>query len=89
MLERLLRELAFPGCGCLARASKVATLAPKRGLVGPSLSAPQWGSNMVHPSQTGLRQPSDHRPGNWRDVVGLLIALIGFALVIGVITLTI
>jgi hypothetical protein len=44
---------------------------------------------MVHPSQTGLRQPSDHRPGNWRDVVGLLIALIEFALVIGAITLTI
>jgi hypothetical protein len=34
-------------------------------------------------------QPSHHRLGNWRDLVGLLIALLGFALVIGAITLTI
>ena len=32
-------------------------------------------------------QPSDHHPKSWRDVVGVLIALIGFALVIGAITL--
>ena len=62
---------------------------PQRGPCWSHPLRPQWGSNMVHPSQTGLRQPSDHRSGNWRDVVGLLIALIGFALVIGAITLTI
>jgi len=44
---------------------------------------------MARSPQTGLRQPSDHRPGNWRDVVGLLITLIGFALVIWAITLPI
>jgi hypothetical protein len=43
---------------------------------------------MVHQTHKGLPEPGDFRPGrNWRDVVGLLVALIGLALVVGM-TLT-
>ena len=42
---------------------------------------------MVHQTQKGLPEPGDYRPGSWLDVVGLLMALIGLALVVGV-TLT-
>ena len=41
---------------------------------------------MVHQTHMGLPEPGDFRPGSWRDV-GLLIALIGLALVVGM-TLT-
>jgi hypothetical protein len=43
--------------------------------------------NMVHQAHKGLSEPDDFRPGSWRDLVGLLIALIGLALVVGM-TLT-
>jgi hypothetical protein len=43
---------------------------------------------MAHQIHEGLPEPGDFRPGSWRDVVGLLIALIGLALVVGM-TLTI
>jgi hypothetical protein len=42
---------------------------------------------MVHQTHNGLPEPGDYRPGIWRDVVGLLVALIGLALVVGM-TLT-
>jgi hypothetical protein len=42
---------------------------------------------MLHQTQKGLPEPGDHRRGNWRDVVGLLMALVGLALVVGM-TLT-
>ena len=42
---------------------------------------------MVHQTHKGLPETGDFRPGSWRDVVGLLIALIGLALVVGM-TLT-
>ena len=38
---------------------------------------------MVHQTHKGLPEPADFRPGSWRDVVGLLMALIGLALVVG------
>ena len=41
------------------------------------------GINMVHQTHKGLPEPGDFRPGSWRDVVGLLMALIGLALVVG------
>jgi hypothetical protein len=67
---------------------------PQSSLAGPTLSASCEEEpidevvNMVHQPHNGLPQPSDRRPGSWRDVVGLLIALIGFALVIGAATMT-
>ena len=45
------------------------------------------GINIVHQTHYGLPEPGNFRPGSWRDVVGLLIALIGLALVVGM-TLT-
>jgi hypothetical protein len=42
---------------------------------------------MAHQTHKSLPEPGDYRPGNWRDVVGLLMALIGLALVVGM-TLT-
>jgi hypothetical protein len=41
------------------------------------------GINMVHQTHNGLPELGDFRPGSWRDVVGLLIALIGLALAVG------
>jgi len=41
------------------------------------------GINMAHQTHKGLPEPGDFRPGSWRDVVGLLMALIGLALVVG------
>jgi hypothetical protein len=38
---------------------------------------------MVHQTHKGLSERGDFRPGSWRDVVGLLVALIGLALVVG------
>jgi hypothetical protein len=38
---------------------------------------------MVHQTHKGLPEPADFRPGRWRDVVSLLIALIGLALIVG------
>lgn len=37
---------------------------------------------MVHQTHKGLTEPGDYRPASWRDAVGLLIALIGLALVV-------
>jgi hypothetical protein len=45
------------------------------------------GINMVHQIQKGLPEPGDYRLRSWRDVVGLLMALIGLVLVVGM-TLT-
>jgi hypothetical protein len=45
------------------------------------------GIDMLHQTPKGLLEPGDYRPGSWRDAVGLLMALIGLALVVGV-TLT-
>ena len=42
---------------------------------------------MVHQTHKGLPEPGHYRPGSWRDVVGLVMALIGLALVVGM-TLT-
>jgi hypothetical protein len=41
------------------------------------------GINMAHQTHKGLPEPGDFRPGSWRDVVGLLMVLIGLALVVG------
>jgi len=38
---------------------------------------------MVHQTHKGLPEPGDFRPGSWRDVVGLLMALVGLALIVG------
>ena len=35
---------------------------------------------MVHQAHKVLPEPGDYRPTSWRDVVGLLMALIGLAL---------
>jgi hypothetical protein len=43
--------------------------------------------NMVHQAHKVLPKPGDFRPGSWRDVVGLLMALVGLVLVVGM-TLT-
>jgi hypothetical protein len=45
------------------------------------------GINMAHQAHKGLPEPGDYRPQSWRDVVGLLMALVGLALVVGM-TLT-
>ena len=46
-----------------------------------------WGINMVHQAHKVLPEPGDYRPASWRDVVGLLMALIGLSLLVGM-TLT-
>ena len=38
---------------------------------------------MPHQTPKGLPEPGDYHPGSWRDVVGLLMALVGLALVVG------
>ncbi len=38
---------------------------------------------MAHQAHKGLPEPGDFHPGSWRDVVGLLIALVGLALIVG------
>jgi hypothetical protein len=45
------------------------------------------GINMVHQPHKGLPKLGDYRPESWRDVVGLLMALVGLVLVVGM-TLT-
>jgi hypothetical protein len=40
------------------------------------------GINMAHQAHKGLPEPGDFRPGSWRDIVGLLMALVGLALVV-------
>ena len=42
---------------------------------------------MVHQVHKALPEPGDYRLRSWRDVVGLLMALVGLALVVGM-TLT-
>ena len=42
---------------------------------------------MVHQAHKVLPEPGDYRPASWRDVVGLLMALVGLALLVGM-TLT-
>ena len=42
---------------------------------------------MLHQTPNAQPEPGDYRRGNWRDVVGLLMALVGLALVVGM-TLT-
>ena len=41
--------------------------------------------NMAHRTQRDLPRPGDFRPESWRDVVGLLVALIGLVLLVGII----
>jgi hypothetical protein len=41
------------------------------------------GINMAHQTHEGLPEPGDYRPGSWRDVVGLVMALVGLALIVG------
>ena len=36
---------------------------------------------MVHQTHKSLPEPGDYRPASWRDAVGLLMALVGLALV--------
>jgi hypothetical protein len=38
---------------------------------------------MGYQARKGLPEPSDFRAGRWRDVVGLLMALVGLALIVG------
>jgi hypothetical protein len=38
---------------------------------------------MAHQAHKGLPEPGDFRPGSWRDLVGLLMVLIGLALIVG------
>ena len=38
---------------------------------------------MAHHVHKGLPEPGVFRPGSWRDVVGLLMALVGLALIVG------
>jgi hypothetical protein len=38
---------------------------------------------MVHQIRKGMPEPGDYRLRSWRDVVGLLMALIGLALIVG------
>ena len=45
------------------------------------------GINMVDQAHKVLPEPGYYRPASWRDVVGLLMALIGLALLVGM-TLT-
>jgi hypothetical protein len=45
------------------------------------------GINIVHQAHKGLPKPGDYPPGSWLDVVGLLMALVGLVLVVGM-TLT-
>ena len=40
---------------------------------------------MAYQARKGLPEPSDFRAGRWRDVVGLLMALIGLALVVSMV----
>jgi hypothetical protein len=46
------------------------------------LEAPP-GDRMAYQARKGLPEPGDFRPGSWRDVVGLLMALVGLALIVG------
>jgi hypothetical protein len=75
---------SYPVCARLAHVPKAISFHPLNGV----LTALQgWGSKIVHQTHKGLPEPGDFRPRSWRDVVGLLIALIGLALVVGM-TLT-
>ena len=60
-------------------------------ILSPTQRCPQGSSvvgiNMAHQTHEGLPEPGDYRPQSWRDVVGLLMALVGLALVVGM-TLT-
>jgi hypothetical protein len=42
-----------------------------------------WGSTWRIKHTRGLPEPGDYRPGSWRDVVGLVMALVGLALIVG------
>jgi hypothetical protein len=39
--------------------------------------------NMVYQIRKGLSEPGEYRVRSWRDAVGLLMALIGLILVVG------
>ena len=41
------------------------------------------GINRVHQPYKGLPEPGDFSAGSWRDVVGLLMALVGLAQIVG------
>ena len=38
---------------------------------------------MMHQAHKVLPEPGDYRPGSWRYVVGLIMALIGWGLLVG------
>ena len=67
------------------------THAPKAIFSSPAQRCPRGPSvvmiNMVHQAHKVLPEPGDYRPASWRDVVGLLMALVGLALLVGM-TLT-
>ena len=62
----------------LARVPKAISFHPRNGVLGAL-----WGINMAHQTHEGLPEPGDYRPGSWRDVVGLVMALVGLALIVG------
>jgi hypothetical protein len=61
-----------------AHVPKAISFHPRNGVLGALR-----GINMVHQAHKGLPEPGDYRPGSWRDVVGLLMALVGLALIVG------
>ena len=59
-------------------------LVPKAIILPPIVSSKVLrGDQMAHQAHKGLQKPGDFRPESWRDVVGLLMALVGLALVVG------
>ena len=62
----------------LAHVPKAISFHPRNGVLGALR-----GINMVHQAHKGLPEPGDYRPGSWRDVVGLGMALVGLALIVG------
>ena len=47
-----------------------------------SIGAFGGGIKMANQTHKGLPEPGDYRPASWCDVVGLLMALIGLAVVV-------
>ena len=66
---------------------QAAPTGPRRYPFVPRNSPQRLLVNMLHQTPKGLPEPGDYHPGSWLDVVGLLMARIGLALVVGM-TLT-
>jgi hypothetical protein len=71
--------MSYPVCASSPTVPKAISFHPRKCPQGSS----GVGINMVHKTHKGLLEPGDYRPGSWRDGVGLLMALIGFALLVG------